>query len=650
MTRKSVITALLIHLSFSSAVFSAERLSSPDGKLDISFSLNDKGAACYTVEYAGKEVLEPSELGILCEGQPFYSDFKLESASGVQEVSQQYQMLHGKQKNCTYKANRRLFTLANKEGKVLKLVFQVSNDSVAFRYILPEAEGSYAVVNKENTSFNFPSDTLSWLHPMAEAKTGWEKTQPSYEENYAAGRPVGEDSKYGQGWCMPGLFKTADDNWALVCETDVYSGYCAARLLKADDNGAYKIGFPQPEEHRGIEDSVYPRQELPLKTPWRVIIVGDELGDIVESTAVADLASPSRIEDTGFIKPGRAAWHWLRYADSSSNLEYANSFLDFAEKMGWEYMLIDCYWDNNIGREKMEEFARKAKSRGVKVILWYNSNGFWNDAPMTPKHKMHTSSARRREFAWLKEIGAAGVKIDFFGGDKQATMKLYQEILEDAADFEIMVNFHGATVPRGWHRTYPNMLTLESVKGMEYCTFNQENADAQPQHSCILPFTRNVVGPMDFTPVVFNPEIRSVQLKTTLGFELALSVVFESGIQHFGLVPEEYDLMPDYVVSYLREVPVSWDETNFIKGYPGRLAVIARKKGQSWYIGGINGEAEKKNISIDLSFIDNLEDKSIKIITDGKNRSFEYRQLFGKKMKSLNVKLKANGGFTAVLE
>ncbi|AQQ08297.1 Retaining alpha-galactosidase precursor [Sedimentisphaera cyanobacteriorum] len=648
MKRKNILLAFAAYLFFSSAVFSADSLSSPDGKLEVYFSLNDKNAVSYSVEYAGMEVLEKSDLGLVCEWADFDSFLKLASESDVQQVSQKYKMLHGKKKNCSYKANRKVYTLTTPHNSAIKIEFRVSDNFAAFRYILPDNGKFYSVIKDEKTSFNFPEDTLSWLHPMAEAKTGWEKTQPSYEEHYAAGREAGEDSKYGQGWSMPALFKTADDNWVLLFETDVYSDYCGTRLLKADDKGGFKIGFPQPEEHRGIQDPVSPAVELPFKSPWRVLVVGDNLGAVVESTAAADLASPCRLEDTGFVEPGRAAWHWLRYADSSSTLEYANSFLDFAAKMQWEYMLIDCYWDNNIGYEKMEDFVKKANSRGVKVILWYNSNGFWNEAPLTPKHKMHTRSVRRSEFARLKEMGVAGVKIDFFGGDKQAVMKLYQDILEDAADYGIMVNFHGATVPRGWHRTYPNMLTLESVKGMEYCTFNQGNADAQPQHCCILPFTRNVVGPMDFTPVVFNPEIRSVQLRTTLGFELALSIVFESGIQHFGLVPEEYDLMPDYVVSFLQDVPVSWDQTHFIKGYPGKLAVIARKKGASWYIGGINGEAEKKNISIDLSFVENLKGKSVSVITDGENRSFMHKELQAEG--GFEIDLNANGGFAAVVE
>jgi len=530
----------------------------------------------------------------------------------------------------------------------MQIIFQISNDGVAFRYAFPgDSEKTYSI-KEEKTTFAFEPNTVSWLHPMQPGKSGWSRTQPSYEEHYIIEKPVGTRSPMSEGWCLPALFKTEDDIWVLICDSDVDESYCAVRLARDSTGGVYKVAFPHPEEHRGKIDPVQPTITTPFKSPWRVLIVGDNLKAIVESTLMTDVAKDCEYPNTDFIKPGRAAWHWLRYGDESATLPVAESFLDFASKMKWQYILIDATWDTLIGYEKIAEFIKKAAGKNVGVILWYNSNGPWNDAPMGPKNKMHEKTIRREEFAKLKEMGVKGVKVDFFGGDKQATMKLYLDIFKDAADYGILVNCHGATIPRGWQRTYPNLVTMEAVKGMEYCTFEQRNANLQPQHCCILPFTRNVIGSMDFTPIVFNPRIRGVTLRTTLAFELALSVIFESGVQHFGLVPDEYELMPDFVVDYLQNVPTAWDQTRLVDGYPGKFVVIARKTGDKWYIAGINGENEKKELSLDLSFLP-AETKAT-LITDGPDRTFSRKTLEKEAVLKPVIELLPNGGFVIVTD
>lgn len=621
---------------------------SPDGKLNVAFQVDEKGQPLYSIQLNGKDVLRDSALGLVRDDQSFTEGLTLENISSLERIVDNYTMHLGKRKNCTYLANRRVYTLKNGSGQRMDVIFQISNDGVAFRYAFPDNSEKTYSIKEEKTAFAFEPNTVSWLHPMQPGKTGWSRTQPSYEEHYEIEEKVGRPSPTSEGWCFPALFKTVDNIWVLICDSDVNECYCAVRLAQDSTGGVYKVAFPHPGEHRGEIDPVQPVIKAPFISPWRMLIIGKDLGTLVESTLMTDVASACKLTNTDFIKPGRVAWHWLRYGDDSANLKVAESFLDFAAKMKWEYILVDANWDKLIGYEKMAEFVKKAKSKNVDVILWYNSNGPWNDAPMSPKNKMHDRSVRREEFARLKEMGVKGVKVDFFGGDKQATMKLYLDIFKDAADYGILVNCHGATIPRGWQRTYPNLVTMESVKGMEYCTFEQRNANLQPQHCCILPFTRNVIGSMDFTPIVFNPRIRGVRLRTTPAFELALSVVFESGIQHFGLVPDEYELMPDFVVNYLQNVPTVWDQTRFIDGYPGKFVVLARKSHDKWYIAGINGENEKKELSLDLSFL-SAETKAT-LITDGPDRTFSRKALEKEAVRKPVIELLPNGGFVIVTD
>jgi len=639
---------LLLFIGKDVMAIKSSMTNSPDGKLNVAFQVDEKGQPLYSIQLNGKDVLKNSVLGLVRDDQSFTEGLTLENISSLERIEDNYTMLLGKRRNCSYIANRRIFSLKNSNNEKMQIIFQISNDGVAFRYAFPgDSEKTYSI-KEEKTTFAFEPNTVSWLHPMQPGKSGWSRTQPSYEEHYIIEKPVGTRSPMSEGWCLPALFKTEDDIWVLICDSDVDESYCAVRLARDSTGGVYKVAFPHPEEHRGKIDPVQPTITTPFKSPWRVLIVGDNLKAIVESTLMTDVAKDCEYPNTDFIKPGRAAWHWLRYGDESATLPVAESFLDFASKMKWQYILIDATWDTLIGYEKIAEFIKKAAGKNVGVILWYNSNGPWNDAPMGPKNKMHEKTIRREEFAKLKEMGVKGVKVDFFGGDKQATMKLYLDIFKDAADYGILVNCHGATIPRGWQRTYPNLVTMEAVKGMEYCTFEQRNANLQPQHCCILPFTRNVIGSMDFTPIVFNPRIRGVTLRTTLAFELALSVIFESGVQHFGLVPDEYELMPDFVVDYLQNVPTAWDQTRLVDGYPGKFVVIARKTGDKWYIAGINGENEKKELSLDLSFLP-AETKAT-LITDGPDRTFSRKTLEKEAVLKPVIELLPNGGFVIVTD
>lgn len=622
-------------------------VSSPDGKLRIEFSLDEQGRPHYSVTLGEKQALGASALGLVRNDQSFAEGMTTAKVSAVQRVTDRYTMPHGKRKDCVYEANRRVFTLKNAGGAALEIIFQVSNDGVAFRYAFVESSDKTYSVVEEKTAFAFAPDTQSWLHPMMPGKSGWSQTQPSYEEYYVIDT-VGKPSPAGEGWCFPALFKTAEDVWVLISDTDVDAHYCGVRLGHESPGGVYQIAFPHPAEHRGTVDPVAPQITLPFASPWRVLAVGDSLRPIVETTLATDVARPNTLKNTDFIKPGRASWHWLRYSDESSTLDYVERFLDFSVYMNWEYVLVDASWDQHIGYEKIAEFVNKANAKGVDVILWYNSNGPWNSAPMTPKNRMHTREVRRAEFALLQKMGVKGVKVDFFGGDKQATMQLYIDLFKDAADFGIGVNVHGATLPRGWQRTYPNLMTAEAVRGMEYVTFEQGNADRQAHHCTILPFTRNAVASMDFTPTVLNPRIRGSRVRTTPAFEIALPVVFESGIQHFGLVPDEKPLMPDFVTDYLRSVPTAWDETRFAGGYPGRFAILARRSGDTWYVAGINGRDEAQTVSADLSFLGAGNWKGT-LIADGPGRSFIETPVENAAATPHRIEMPARGGFVMVV-
>ena len=621
-------------------------INSPDGKISVYFRVSGDKDACYRVEFTGKAVLGESKLGIIREDEDFSKDLSLESVSVAEIVKTDYKMPQGKKCLFSYKANKRTFHLKNARGKKIDVIFQVSNDGAAFRYYFPEKSRDIRKIKEEITSCNFLPGTKAWIQPMAEAKSGWCQTQPSYEEHYKQGVEIDKLPVSEAGWVFPALFNY-DKYWILISETAPDRNYCGCRLKQHSAGNELAIGFPLPAEiFPG--GPVTPESKLPWYTPWRIIAVEGSLKTIVESTFGTDLAEPSKVKNISFVKPGRASWSWIMLKDDSVVYDVQKKFIDFAADMGWEYCLIDANWDTQIGYDKIKTLADYAKGKKVGLILWYNSAGNWNTVTYHPKDKLLTHENRVKEFGKLKEMGIKGIKVDFFGGDGQSAMAYYQDIFEDAAKFSLTVNCHGATLPRGWQRTYPNLLTVEAIKGFEYVTFEQGNADLEPNHCCVLPFTRNVFDPMDFTPVCFT-EVPNIKRITTNGFELALSVIFTSGIQHFAQTPEGMAAVPDYVKDFMREIPSRWDDTRFIDGYPGKFVVLARKSNNNWFVAGINGEDFEKNINLDLSFL--KDTKTGMLITDGSdNRSFDMQKITITTEKPLGIKLKGNGGFVIKIE
>lgn len=621
-------------------------VSSPSGNVAVGFHLDVKGTPRYSLRVRGEPVLQPSRLGLVRENADFSQGMRLKGVSEIATIEDNYEILTAKRRRNSYRAHRQVLHLENPAGERLDIIFQVSDDGVAFRYRFPEESDQIHRLKEEVTSFHFLPETRAWLQPMSVAKTFWAQTNPAYEEFYEKEIPAGTPSTLGAGWVYPALFQS-DSTWLLVSESGLSRGYCATRLRHESPNGEYTIGFPDPRERFG-GGPVYPESALPWITPWRLIVVGD-LRTIAESTLGVDLADPPAVELSGALGPGKASWSWVLLKDDQTTYEVQKHFIDYAADMGWRYCLIDSLWDVQIGHAKIRELIDYGRGKGVGIFLWYNSAGDWNTTHQTPRDKLLTRESRLREFDMLKEMGIAGLKIDFFGGDGQSVINYYIDILEDAAPYGFLINFHGSTLPRGWHRTYPHLMTMEGVRGLEFITFEQPNADQAPSHCAMLPFTRNVFDPMDFTPMVLD-RIPGIRRRTTSAYELALSIVFTSGIQHYGETPEGMAKVPDYVRDFLRNVPAIWDDVRFLDGHPGHYVVLARKGSERWYIAGINGLESEKQLTLDLTRL-NLHGSGT-LITDGDggNLSFRQEELHLFQEKTLKLTLQPAGGFVAVCE
>jgi alpha-glucosidase len=617
---------------------SSHTLASPDGKLEVTVAQTKEGAVTYKIARAGKPVLRESALGLSFDGSDFTNKLTRQDVSAERPVSESYELVSGKRRNITYAANERTWRYLNADKQPLEITFRVSNDGVAFRYT---ARAPQLKFREEATSFAFPAGARAWLQPMSVAKTGFARTNPSYEEHYRADIPVGTPSPMPAGWVFPALFR-AGDTYVALTEANLDGTFHASRLHAQSKGGVYRVAGPAPEE-TFTGGALLPTATGQMTTPWRVLAIGS-LATVVDSTLGTDLAAPAREGIPAWVKPGHASWSWAILKDDFTTFGTQKQFIDYAADMGWEYTLIDAYWDQKIGYDKVKELVEYAKPKNVGILVWYNSAGAWNDTDMTPRGKLLTSGDRRAEFARLREMGVKGIKVDFFGGDGQSMIDYYVGILRDAYDAQLLVNFHGATLPRGWSRTWPNLVTAEAVRGFEFGTFEQKDQDPIAGHAAMLPFTRNLFDPMDFTPMVFA-DIPKIARRTRNGFELAESVLFVSGIQHFVEIPQGMATVPDYVKEFLRALPARWDDSRFIAGEPGKYAVIARQAGGKWYVAGFNGAAQDRTVALDLGFIG----KRGKLITDGAtDRAFAQADIDAGRKTS--IKLKARGGFVAVFE
>ncbi len=620
-------------------------IASPDKKLSAQVWLANDKHAFYTITLNNQPLLTNSRLGIICEDEDFSNDLSLISVSASELVTDKYETFNAKRRINIYKANKRVFHLQNESGKKMDIIFQVSNDGVAFQYYFPGKSSDIKKIKEEITSFHFPKETKAWMQPMQEAKSGFEHSNPAYEEYYQKEIDVGTPAPGKAGWVYPALFKTGNA-WALITEGSLDGTYCATRLRQDSPDGEYSVGFPE-EAEIFPGGALGPQSMLPWYSPWRIIAAGS-LKTIVESTLGTDLAKPAIKMDQSFIKTGKASWSWVLLKDDSTVYNVQKEFIDYAADMNWQYCLIDAGWDKKIGYEKVQELTDYAKTKNIGIWLWYNSAGSWNTVKFTPRDKLVTHEERIKEFARLHEMGIKGIKVDFFGGDGQSMIQYYIDIFKDAADNKLMVNCHGATLPRGWQRTYPNLVTMEAIKGMEFITFEQKNTDEEPFHATTIPFIRNVFDPMDFTPMCLY-KIPKKERRTSSAFELALPVIFLSGIQHLAETPTGMQHVPDYVKEFLQNIPSYWDDSKFIDGYPGKYFVVARKGNKEWFIAGINGEKTDREITLDLGFIP--QNSTGVLIADGDDSmSFSRLMVDLGKNKKMKVTIKGNGGFVMVMK
>ena len=641
---------LLVWLFALSGPLAAQSVSvnGPDGKLQLTVSCpSANGEVSYAVTYNGKQMLESSPLGMETNVGDFYRGLQLKEHK-VTALDTVYEQSRIKASRIHYWANELLCSFVNGEGKNVQITFRVSNNDVAFRYTLPREQGKGSVtVNSERTGFRFPSQTTTFLCPQSDAMIGWKRTKPSYEEEYKADAPMNERSGYGHGYTFPCLFKVGDDGWVLLSETGVDSRYCGSRLSDWD-NGVYRIAFPMPEENNG-NGTVSPAFSLPGSTPWRTVTVGETLKPIVETTVPWDVVEP-RYTTTHDYKPGRGTWSWILWQDGSINYDDQVRYVDLAAAMGYEYVLIDNWWDNNIGRDRMEQFIKYARSKGVEVFLWYSSSGYWNDIEQSPVNRMDNSIARKQEMRWLQSQGVKGIKVDFFGGDKQETLRLYEEILSDADDHGLMVIFHGCTLPRGWERMYPNYVGSEAVLASENLVFSQHFCDNEAFNATLHPFIRNAVGCMEFGGVFLNKCLNRSNdggtiRRTTDIFQLATAVLFQNPIQNFALAPNNLTDAPQICLDFMKQVPTTWDETRFIDGYPGRYIVLARRHGNTWYIAAVNATAEPLKLKLDLPV---LAGQEVSLYSDDKKMQPQLKLQKIKTDGSLQLTVQPQGGAVIV--
>ena len=615
--KKRLLSLFLTAAATLAATAQTLNVASPDGRLQVSIDCHN-GRATYSLSYNGEPILKASPLGLKADIGDFTKGMTLKG-SRTGKVDKTYTMTRTKASQKHYVANCLDVELQNADGLPLTVTFQVADNDVAFRYTLLRAKSDHtasAFISSEATAFLLPEGTTTFLCPQSKPMVGWERTKPSYEEEYKAEAPMTEPSAFAEGYTFPCLFKIAGQSeksgntekteassWVLISETGVGSNYVGSHLSDYQPGVGYTIAYPNPGEMSG-QGSSLAAMPLPGSTPWRTITVGNTLKPIVETTVAYDVVEPL-YEPTTDYKPGRYTWSWLVWQDKSVNYDDQKRMIDLSAQMGFEYVLVDNWWDAQIGRERIAQLSQYAQSKGVRLLLWYNSNGTWNDAPQTPRQCMNTAIAREREMAWMQQIGIAGIKVDFFGSDKQPMMQLYEDILSDANRHGLQVVFHGCTLPRGWERMYPNYVASEALLASENVYFSEHHARQEGFELTMHPFARNAVAAADWGGVMMNRYMSRDNKSrhpryTSDVFEMASGIVLQTSVNCVAMYPNNLNELPQFELDFLRRMPTTWDETRFIDGYPTRFVVLARRTGNNWYVAGLNGTQEEKKLVLNL--------------------------------------------------
>jgi hypothetical protein len=628
---------------------------SPGDVLRATIELADRGGVSgypagerlyYTVQAGGPSayttVLESSPLGLTRADQDFVDGLRFDTASAATTVDETYTMLTGKKRRIRSHATARVLTFRAGAFSTLALDVRAYDGGFAFRYRFPESSTTPRTITAEATGFALPADSRAWMLPYDAAGM----YTPAYESYWQSDIATGTQSPTAPGWCLPALFQTPSNHWLLVGDTDVRGNYFAAHLSPTAPDNVYRVALPVADEANSV-GPVTPKSTLPWETAWRMVIVGASPGVIVESTLATDLAAPSVISDVSWIRPGRASWSWWSGDDNPASYAANAQFIDLSHAMTWEYSLIDAGWHQMAAGGTVRDLQAYAAARNVGLLLWYNSGGDHNSVTLAPRGRMDEPAARRAEMQAISQLGVRGIKVDFFHSDKPWMMQYFEDILRDAAQYRLLVNFHGATLPRGWQRTFPHLMTAEAVRGAEMYKYDSSYPADQARRNTVFPFTRNAVASMDFTPVTFTRHAHPHL--TTHAHELALSVVFESGIQHFADQVSAYATLPPGPRALLRQVPTTWDDTRYLEGVPGQWVVLARRKGSTWYVAGIDGEAKTRTLAPSLAFLGDGRFEAT-IISDGPSYvTFAERSAVLSAADALTVTLRPRGGFVATL-
>ncbi len=561
-------------------------LDSPERHCKITVTLENDGSLSYGVSRDGRLVIRNSPMGLVSDDQGFDRALAFDREGAAEKHRETYELFSGNHTRVDRVIRKRTLAFHNANGARLEIDLAASEEGVAFRYRFPEPRKVVRVVESEGTGFRLPLDSRGWLQPYHTAGP----YTPAYEDFYfhvSPEDPPPDSRAKAVGWAFPALFNVPDASaWVLLTESDTDGSYCGCHLAPDSTGGLYRIAFPLSDQAtKGWTNKFEPepRFTLPWTMPWRVIEVGNSAADIAMSTLVTDLATPSQIADTSWIKPGRASWAWWAYPDGPDTKELFNSFSDFAAKMGWEYTLFDAGWWNM----NLREISHHASSEKVIPLAWCFATDFYD-----PKR-------RAKKLDELATAGIRGVKVDFWCSDRQEAIAAMHGLFRDAASRHMIVNTHGCTIPRGWQRTWPNLLTAEAVLGTESYFYEPQYTAKAAELNTVLPFTRNAIGPMDTTPVACTP--KKYQRTTTAAHELATGIIINSGIIHYADKPEFFESLPPEAVQMFRDAPARWDETRCLIGEPGRAVIFARRSGDHWFIAGLNGTSDSLPVDLDLS-------------------------------------------------
>lgn len=676
MKLRFLLTSCVLYCALNMAAAPVATVSSPNSQLKVNCDFID-GSPMYSIELNGNIMLDNSPLGFVANIGDFSKNITFDSVTTFHK-EYDYSVKTIKKSNVHVNANQMIVSMKNSKGQRFEVEFMVSDNDVAFRYRIPnQPDKTYEKkmsirIMKETTGFDLPAGTTTFLSPQSAPMIGWKGTKPSYEEEYKLDEPMTTRSQYGRGYTFPCLFhvnpadKNGKEGWVLISETGVDSRYCASRLSDMTGDGLYTIEFPMAEENNG-NGTPEPAFALPGNTPWRTITIGNTLKPIVETTVPWDYVEP-RYETTNSYKYGKSTWSWIVWQDNSICRKDQDAFTALAKAMGYPYILVDAGWDVNMGMDGTADFIRYAKTQGVEVFLWYSSSGWWNDIVQSPINVMCDPIARKHHMRWMQQLGVKGIKVDFFGGDKQETMRIYEQILSDADDHGIMVIFHGCTLPRGWERMYPNYVGSEAVLASENIYFGQHFCDVEAQNTALHPFCRNTVGCMEFGGCFMSRHIYRGNKggntrRTTDCHELATTILFQNPIQNFAITPENlnpsvkpdknYDfnapgaIAPPICMDFLKQVPTTWDETHFIDGYPGKYCVLARRSGQTWYIAGNNATGKPLTLTLSLPML--TKGETISLYSDNiKNREPQLTQQKIANPQKVKITMADQGGFVIV--